>query len=491
MMNQRFLLLKGQIIGGRYLIQQVIGSGGMSHVYLADDLKLPGKQWAVKQCFSFPQQFTNIEDEAELLTTLSHPRLPRIVDFFPPDVKGNAYLVMDYIQGVTLEKYLSSRSGKVKIDFIIRLAEQVLDVLEYLHQHDPPIVFRDLKPSNIMLTSQLELRLIDFGIARNYKQERSEDTVKLGTVGFAAPEQYGSGQSDARSDLYGFGALLLYLVTGGIASEWSDRVESVIRRDCPNEIIPILRKCLQQSPEDRFQSASEISRTLMNYQQTPSNSPQAIGTGHVGTRVITVMGVSSGAGATHTAICIAHYLARTSSKVAIVEMNMEASAFTRIQQIVEGEDGLVIQHERRFSVEGVDYYRQTEREYLIELLGGSYNFVIMDLGSYHENDTLEEFLRADIPILVGWGSEWRMQDMSECISGLTRYPQNKWVYCLPLAPSDAVQRLRKLINSNKVYSVPLHLDPFDRCEEMDKLMNQLFKGIIPDMVKRRRFRFGL
>ena len=492
MMNQRFLLLKGHIIGGRYLIQYVIGSGGMSHVYLADDLKLPGKQWAVKQCFSFPQQFTNIEDEAELLITLSHPRLPRIVDFFPPDVKGNAYLVMDYIQGVTLEKYLSSRNGIVKNDFIIQLAEQVLDVLDYLHRHDPPIVFRDLKPSNIMLTSQLELRLIDFGIARNYKQEQNQDTVKLGTVGFAAPEQYGSGQSDARSDLYGLGALLLYLATGGLASEWSESVHSVVRSDFPKEMMPIIRKCLQQSPADRYQSANDVKVVLMSHKQgSLSQSSKGTVTGNIGTRVIAVMGVSSGAGTTHTAICTAHYLARSFSKVAIVEMNQETNAFTRIQQIVEGEDDFVHQLDRRFSVEGVDYYRQTARANVIELLGGSYDCVVMDLGSYQENDRLEEFLRADVPILVGWGSEWRMQDMAEVISCLTRHPQNKWVYCLPLAPSDAVHRLRKQLNTAKVYSVPMHIDPFDRREEMDQLMSHLFQGIVPEVVKRRRFRFGL
>lgn len=490
MMNQRFILLKGHIIGGRYLIQHVIGSGGMSHVYLADDLKLPGKQWAVKQCFPSSQQFTNIEDEAELLITLSHPRLPRIVDFFPPDALGNAYLVMDYIQGVTLEKYLSSRNGKVKSEFIIQIALQVLDVLEYLHKHDPPIVFRDLKPSNIMLTSQLELRLIDFGIARNYKQEQAQDTVKLGTVGFAAPEQYGCGQSDARSDLYGLGALLLYLVTEGKVSEWLEGVESTVRSDFPKEMIPIIRKLLRHSPEDRYQSANEVKGVWMSH-QVHNHPSQAKGSGHIGTRVVAVLGATVGVGTTHAAIGIAHYLARCLSKVAIVEMNMEASAFSRIQQIAEGKSGCVQEHKPRFSVEGVDYYRKMARANLIEILGGGYNFVVMDLGSYGENNQLEEFLRADIPILVGGGSEWRMQDLTDVISSLSRYPQNKWVYCLPLAASDAVQRLRKQINTTKVYSLPLHLDPFDRCEEMDRVMSQIFQGIVPDDVKRRRFRFGL
>jgi len=213
-------LLIGLTIGGRYEIVRKIGEGGMSHVYLAEDLKLPGKLWAVKESVVDPKHYSSIRDEAKLLISLSHVRLPRIVDFFPPDNDGYSYLVMDYIQGITLEKYFSGYRGKIPVDSILQLADQLLEVLGYLHTHDPVIIFRDLKPSNIMLTEQLELRLIDFGIARNYKQEQSQDTVKLGTIGFAAPEQYGSGQSDARSDLYGLGALLLYLSTAGDYSEW-------------------------------------------------------------------------------------------------------------------------------------------------------------------------------------------------------------------------------------------------------------------------------
>jgi serine/threonine protein kinase len=495
MMNQRALLQQGHIIGRRYLIQHVIGTGGMSHVYLADDLKLSGKQWAVKECFSLSQRYTNIEDEANLLITLSHPRLPRIVDFFPPDGKGNAYLVMDYIHGVTLEKYYNSHSRKVKMEFILQLADQVLDVLEYLHKHEPPIVFRDLKPSNIMLTSQLEIRLIDFGIARNYKQEQDQDTVKLGTVGFAAPEQYGTGQSDARSDLYGLGALLLYLVTEGTRSEWTDGIERYIRSDFPSEKILVLRTLLQVAPEDRYQSVSEVRKALLSHSGTPVqsnfNPSRELDSKHMRTNVVAVMGVSQGAGTTHTAISIVHYLARIFNKVAIVEMNKESSTFSRIQQIVEGKIEFENNNEHCFSVEGVDYYRQSTSVNIIELLGGSYNYVVLDMGSYRENDELEEFLRSDIPILVGWGSEWRLQDMGEAISSLSRHYQNKWIYCMPLAPQDAVKRLRKQISSMKVYSLPLHVDPFDKSEEMEKVLSQILQDYVPSLERRKRFRFGV
>ncbi|WP_136605943.1 protein kinase domain-containing protein [Paenibacillus dokdonensis] len=486
-------LLIGLTIGGRYEIVRKIGEGGMSHVYLAEDLKLPGKLWAVKESVVDPKHYSSIRDEAKLLISLSHARLPRIVDFFSPDNDGYSYLVMDYIQGITLEKYFSGYRGKIPVDSILQLADQLLEVLGYLHTHDPVIIFRDLKPSNIMLTEQLELRLIDFGIARNYKQEQTQDTVKLGTIGFAAPEQYGSGQSDARSDLYGLGALLLYLSTAGAYSEWSDRVEKYIRPDLPRRLIPVIRKLLQLAPENRYASANEVRKELASAVRQKTVPEVRRGrdiAGRTSTQVIAVMGASGGTGTTHTAIAISHFLAQSHSKVALVEMNVRSPAFRRIQHIVNG-DHVPGGGSRKFEVQGVDYWRQTARADVITLLSGSYNYVVIDLGTYRERERLEEFLRADISVIVASGAEWRQQDVMDMVHSLSRYPQQKWMYFLPLAPTDAVQRLRRQLNTSQVFSLPLHMDPFDQSEEMDRALNRIFQGVLTGVERRRRFRFGL
>ncbi|MCJ8012539.1 serine/threonine-protein kinase [Paenibacillus sp. KQZ6P-2] len=487
-------LLIGLTIGGRYEIIRKIGEGGMSHVYLAEDLKLPGKLWAVKESVSHPNQYNSIRDEAQLLISLSHSRLPRIVDFFPPDSDGYTYLVMDYIQGITLEKYFSGYRGRIPVDSIFQLADQLLEVLEYLHTNDPVVIFRDLKPSNIMLTEQLELRLIDFGIARNYKQEQTQDTVKLGTVGFAAPEQYGSGQSDARSDLYGLGALLLYLSTAGACSEWTQKAEKSIRSDLPRRLIPIIRKLLQFAPENRYATAAEVRKELAEVVRHEMKKPDLRQIRDLAvrnsTQVVAVMGASGGTGTTHTAIAISHFLARNHSKVALVEMNVRSPAFRRIQQIVNG-DQPPAGGSRKFEVQGVDYWRQTARADVITLLSGSYNYVVIDLGTYRERDRLEEFLRADVPVIVASGAEWRQQDVKDMALSLSRYPQQKWMYFMPLAQHDAVQRLRKELNTTQVFSLPLNMDPFDKSEEMDRVLNHIFQGILGGTQRRRRFRFGL
>lgn len=483
----------GHSIGGRYEIIRKIGEGGMSHVYLAEDLKLPGKLWAVKESVSDPARYSSIREEAQLLISLSHARLPRIVDFFPPDEDGYTYLVMDYIQGITLEKYFRGYRGRIPVDSILQLADQLLEVLDYLHTHDPVVVFRDLKPSNIMLTEQLELRLIDFGIARNYKQAQAQDTVKLGTVGFAAPEQYGSGQSDARSDLYGFGALMLYLTTGGAFSEWTEDAAQSIRQDLPRHLVPVIRKLLEPMPENRYASAAEVRAVIaaaVRQEMKPGPKRGRDMAGRKSTQVIAVMGASGGTGTTHTAIAISHFLARSRSKVALVEMNMRSPAFRRIQQIVDGESSAG-PGSRKFEVEGVDYWRQTARSDVIALLSGSYDFLVIDLGAFRERDRLEEFLRADFPIIVASGAEWRQQDVLDMVHGLSRYPRQKWMYVLPLAGENAVSRLRKQLDSTQVFALPLQMDPFDQCEETDKVLSRIFHGAAAGIQRRRRFRFGL
>ena len=214
------LLPRQTVLQDRYVITQKLGQGGMGAVYRASDLRLSTVTWAVKEmsqsAITGPLELQQARDafrhEAEMLAALTHPNLPRVIDHFQQN--GHAYLVMEYIPGETLLEWLQREGLPQPLPRVLEWAHQLCDVLGYLHAQRPPIIFRDLKPANIMLTPQGQIKLIDFGIARLFKPGQAKDTQAFGTVGYSAPEQYGRGQTDARSDVYSLGVLLHQLLTG-------------------------------------------------------------------------------------------------------------------------------------------------------------------------------------------------------------------------------------------------------------------------------------
>ena len=209
------------LLQGRYRILTQVGKGGFGAVYRAEDTQKHGGIVAVKQINLrglTSQETIEATDafnrEVSLLSKLSHPNLPHIYDdFTDPE---HWYLVMDFIEGETLETYLEAKCANytASLDEILTLGIQLCTVLDYLHTREPSIIFRDLKPANIMRTSTNKLYLIDFGIARSFKPGKLKDTIPFGSPGYAAPEQYGKAQTTPRADIYSLGALLHMLLTG-------------------------------------------------------------------------------------------------------------------------------------------------------------------------------------------------------------------------------------------------------------------------------------
>lgn len=206
----------GSLIDGKYKILNEVGHGGMSVVYLAMNERA-NKQWAIKEVrkdgvkdFEVVKQ--SLVAETNMLKKLSHPSLPDIVDVIDED--DRFLIVMDYIEGNSLKTALQEYGAQSQKN-VIKWAKQLCDVLGYLHSQNPPIIYRDMKPANIMLKPDGNVVLIDFGTAREYKENNIEDTTCLGTMGYAAPEQFGGmGQTDARTDIYCLGATMYHLVTG-------------------------------------------------------------------------------------------------------------------------------------------------------------------------------------------------------------------------------------------------------------------------------------
>lgn len=259
----------GDVIDGKYEILRELGRGGMSIVYLAMDKRL-NKQWAIKE-FRKDKDDENrrvalesLLKEANIMKKLDHPTLPRIVDIIDQD--STIYIVMDYIEGESLNKVLDAYGAQPQ-DAVIEWAKQLSEVLDYLHTRKPPVIYRDMKPANIMLKPDGTIRLIDFGIAREYKEGSTGDTEIIGTRGYAAPEQFGEkGQTDARTDIYSLGVTLYHLVTGKNPAEPPYEIYP-IRHWNPNlssGLEWLIQKCTQLNPNDRFQSCAEVIYVLNN-----------------------------------------------------------------------------------------------------------------------------------------------------------------------------------------------------------------------------------
>ena len=265
-------LKPGSVLQSRYRIQDVIGVGGMSTVYRARDLRFAGVErlCAVKEMFSVVEEprlrqmrLTNFQREAAMLATLNHAAIPSIYDCF--DLHGTPYLVLELVRGQDLESLLARRGEAFPQETVVTWALELSEVLVYLHRQTPePVIFRDLKPSNIMLRQDGRLTLIDFGIARSFAP--SQKGTMIGTEGYAPPEQY-RGISDERGDIYALGATLHHLVT---ASDPRNETPFTFAQRPPRRLNPALTPefahliltSVAYSASDRFASMAEVRQGL-------------------------------------------------------------------------------------------------------------------------------------------------------------------------------------------------------------------------------------
>ncbi len=261
----------GSLVDGKYKILSKVGQGGMSVVYMAINEKA-NKTWAVKEvrkdgALDFEAVKQGLVAETDILKKLSHPNLPSIIDVI--DTEDSFIIIMDYIEGNSLNKALEEYGAQPQ-EQVIEWAKQLCDVLGYLHSREKPIIYRDMKPANIMLKPDGNVTLIDFGTAREFKEKNLADTTCLGTIGYAAPEQFGGmGQTDARTDIYCLGATLYHLVTGCNPSEPPYEIKPIREIDpkLSSGLEQIILKCTQRDPNDRYQSAAELMYALEHFEE--------------------------------------------------------------------------------------------------------------------------------------------------------------------------------------------------------------------------------
>lgn len=290
------MLATGVILAKRYSIESVLGRGGMGAVYLARMEALGGKRVAIKEMtLSVPdgmkdKALAQFQTEARLLANLDHPNLVQVTDFF--EEGGHHYLVMAYVDGETLSDRLKQSEGPLRVPEVLEWARQLCSVLDYLHNQNPPIIFRDLKPSNIMLDAGNRIKLIDFGIARSFNPESVTCTFiqGMGTQGYSPLEQYGgAGSTDPRSDQYALGATLYHLLTGEVPISPVEILSMDKKLPSPRTLNPnipvaldkILMRSLGVRKEERYPTVADMAKALARLDEGDEEETANLGTGRL------------------------------------------------------------------------------------------------------------------------------------------------------------------------------------------------------------------
>lgn len=263
----------GTKLKDKYTITQLVAGGGMAWVYRAAERRPDGTThlWALKELRSASDAATSqsearrlFEQEARILAKLRHRNLPYVAGSFEQD--GRSYLVMEFVAGESVQRRLKEANAPLLEDEVVDWAVQICDVLEYLHAQTPPVIFRDMKPSNVMVTPAGTIKLIDFGIARTYKAGKLRDTIAMGSENYAAPEQWGTAQTDARADIYGLGATMYHLLANVPPTPaFLPNPPVPLRQYNPavsDAVVSVVEKAMARDRDKRYPSAADMRADL-------------------------------------------------------------------------------------------------------------------------------------------------------------------------------------------------------------------------------------
>lgn len=497
------MLSAGDTLDGKYQIIRHLGQGRWGRVYLAENLKL-GNRWAIKEINLAHNSRVNLLAEPDILKKLNHRSLPRIVDIIKTD--DTLYIIEDYFEGKNLRELIKHRDLCTAAS-VIRWGIQLCEILVYLHALKPnPIIYRDMKPGNIIIDNDNDAKLIDFGIAREFKPEQDSDTTFIGTIGYAAPEQYCVGsRTDERTDIYGLGATLYHVLTGVNPNEHPDRFIPVgtLNSSFSTDIEQILDRCVQHNPDDRYQTAKEVLKDLQKACTLPSEAKNGGFLGKlrnqlrsapdfssrvvfveklVGTVIIAVGGTNRGVGCTYLSICLATFLRQNNYEVAVVELNDNPVFFA-----LEDEDCSSGRLKGSFKKAGIDFYWQNDYNQgslLSDALRAGYNFLIVDLGRLLKTDNMsmveksvwyDEINRAGLPILVSGAATWQIKDLAPC---LNQPESNRWTLVFSAPGGVELGQLKKYMN-NPTHVLNFNPDPFMPDKQQDAILKGIMASILP------------
>lgn len=468
----------GKVYFDKYRILELLGEGGTSQVYLAENIRL-GNRWAIKKAFK-GQNLINLLAEPNILKQLNHPAIPIIIDI--EEDEEAIYIIEEYVDGILLKTYKLAKEV-IEEKQIIDWALQLCDVLKYLHNRKPnPIIYRDLKPENIILMPDGMIKLIDFGIAREYKKQSHEDTVPIGTKGYAAPEQYGIGQSDERTDIFSLGMTLFFLLTGKNLSHPPYQIQLNDEINISTTLKNIVLKCCEVLPNQRYQNVDAVIRDLLPIstltakgplsEEEPNKKVKIKEKGRLAAfkKTITVgfIGVASGVGVTHNVVMMANLLSKK-YRVAVVELNT-SKHFREIGKTVEDKKRLVDNH---FKYQKVDYYWDIPFADFVSRYRDSVDIVILDFGAVNAVRDIYEFIRCDYRFVCAHGVDWKIREIESFYQKMSKYDSsNYWIYLIPFLDKKAIKDISKRGELNMV-AVPFNMNPFEPGQDVKKIFEHI------------------
>lgn len=465
----------GEIIAERYKLVDLLGEGGTSAVYLAENIVL-NNLWAIKVLSKSSHLLSFDMEEIEILKNLSHPMLPRIADL--TEDKENYYIVMDYISGSNLLKIIDSQ-GKVPEKILLKWTEDLLGVLMYLHSRIPPIIYRDLKPANIIVDDSGTLRLVDFGTARYHTNEVTEDTVYIGTQGYAAPEQYGIGQSDQRTDLFNLGMTIIHLATGihPVKLESERKKDALKKAGISQKYIRYILKLTQTDRNKRFQTCdeaiSELSKIIkpegLLFKCGIHKKAKGSFKGMIG-----IASVLPGSGVTSLCLNIGKHLADNKVSSVLVELNSSGD-FERIRAYLDELGEVKMQNESRFEVNNLTFYPHASDLGRVSRKG--VDAIILDLGHLNSERKISQLNHSDIRIILCPCVPWKFNIFSECNKNIKSPAKNEWIYAASNLQRQDGQKLKKLLGCKEIVLYSTAKNPFYPSAEEQKCAGDMFDRV--------------
>ncbi len=470
---------QGSILFGKYQIIETLGKGGFSTVYLATNLKL-GNKIAIKVVDKSLYQKQLIA-EKNILIKLRHSSIVLIFDI--EEDKDYYYLIEEYIEGQTLESF----ENEISEDEAKKILLSLLDVLNFLHTNfENPIIYRDLKPSNIMIMKNKAIKLIDFGVASDSEKKLDSDDDNYGTRAYCSPEQIAYGSSDERSDIYSLGVTLYYILTGKNLSNPPYKILRVrdYRKDISREFSDIIYKMTQILPSKRYPSAKAIIKDIKALDDRNKVYSDCEFFEKKAKRVIYLSGLKRGIGLSHACHLLAHHYSNSGQKVALIEWSRN-SDYSKIS----GEHENIIERKYYYEHKDVHAYFYTYANYE-QIIKEEYDVIIVDAGTYEEFiQKTQNKINLEVFIIAS-GSDW---DISTLEDMLYENHEN-YSYIVNLKNDDFVEKLRKIFVKSPIFALPYNSNPYEISEENKPYLEKISGlrelkskgGLINDFIKKSK-----